>query len=78
LNAATGQTVILGRRKPRVKEVKQMAARERAGRIVALAASIILMLMATAPAWAATLVGTAGVDQLMGTRNADTIYGLSG
>jgi Ca2+-binding RTX toxin-like protein len=55
-----------------------MVAREMAGRVAALAASIILMLMSPAPAWAATFVGTAKVDQLAGTRNADIFYGLSG
>ena len=47
----------------------------------AAVAVALALLMATAlagAAWAATLVGTAGPDEIAGTSKAETIYGLDG
>jgi Ca2+-binding RTX toxin-like protein len=55
-----------------------MTARDRAGHIVGLVASIVLMLIVAAPAVAAPFVGTLGPDQLVGTHNDDKLYGLNG
>jgi Ca2+-binding RTX toxin-like protein len=56
-----------------------MAARERAGQVVALAAQIILLLLiAAAPASAATVEGTGDQEVLMESNRDDTIYGRGG
>jgi Ca2+-binding RTX toxin-like protein len=45
---------------------------------VALALAILAATAQAGPAWAATLVGNAGDNQLIGTSEKDEIYGLAG
>jgi Ca2+-binding RTX toxin-like protein len=56
---------------------KEMAKRIRQA-VVAVALALLIATALAGVAWAATLVGTAGPDQLHGSSEVDTIYGLDG
>ena len=46
--------------------------------VVAVALELLMAAALGGAAWAATFVGTAKQDQIIGTRNDDTFYGLDG
>ena len=46
--------------------------------VVALAPALLVATALAGAAWAATLVGTAGPDEIAGTSKAETLYGLDG